>query len=188
MRRVLTASLLGTLVMVMWLVVVDGLFGWKRGIEMNQLPEERTVYAFLSAHVTVPARYVLNPEVVPERGFPGNDPIFAVHYTGLGHDDAGQEVIVSLAVLLVSLMLGALLLTNASNPILESYASRLGFFAAIGVVAALVGIGARFGLAAYSLSDASLLAVHDLAAWILAGLVVAGLVRPTATSRTSPAG
>ena len=179
MRRVLTAGLLGSLVMVTWLVVVDGLFGLKRGIEMGQLPEERAVYAFLSDHVEVPGRYVLNPEVVPERGFPGDEPIFSVHYTGLGHDDAGQEVIVMLLVLFVSLTLGALLLANASNPILASYASRLGFFAAIGVVAALFGIGARFGLAAYSLGDASLLAVHDLAAWILAGLVVARLIRPT---------
>lgn len=179
MRKVLVPGALGTLVMIGWLVVVDGLLGFKRGIELGQLREERAVYAFLSDHVAVPGRYVLDPEVVPGRGFPGDEPIFSVHYTGLGHDDAGQEVIAMLTILLVSVMLGALLLANASNPILASYASRLGFFAAIGVVAALFGIGARFGLAAYTLGDASLLAVHDLAAWILAGLVVARLIRPT---------
>lgn len=180
MRRVLVAGLLGGLVMILWMIVADGLLGFKRGIEMKQLPQERTVYAFLVDHVTQPGRYVLNPEVVPERGFPGQEPIFAVHYTGLGHADAGQEMLVGLLVLLVSPIVGAWLLSNGSTRVLARYGSRVAFLTAIGVVVALLGIGARFGLATYSMGDALLLVIHDLVAWLLASLVVAGMVRSTA--------
>jgi hypothetical protein len=144
---------------------------------MNQLRDERVVYYFLVEHVSEPGRYVLNPLVVPEQGFPGDDPIFAVHYTGLGHDDAGQEMLAGLLIAFLSAAAGAWLLANASSRVRSRYGSRVGFFAVIGLVAVLLGVGARFSLAAYSLSSALTLAVHDLAAWVLAGLVVASLVK-----------
>lgn len=145
---------------------------------MKQLPNERVVYAFLSEHVTRPGRYVCNPEVLPEQRFPGNAPIFAVHYSGLGHDDAGQEVILGVVVALLAPIAGAWLLGNASSRILSRYGSRLLFFAMIGIVLFLLGTAARFGISAYSLGDALALGAHDLAAWVLAGCVVAWIMRP----------
>jgi len=180
MKRVLLAGLLGGLVLIVWLFVVDALLGFSRAIDMNKLPEERAVYAFLVEHVKEPGRYVLNPEVLPEQRFPGDDPIFGLHYTGLGHDDAGQEMLVGLVVVLLSPIAGAWLLANSSPRTLSTYCRRVGFFAMIGIVAALLGLMARFGLARYSLVDASAWTVHDLAAWVLAGLVVSRLIRPAA--------
>ncbi|MCG6956647.1 MAG: hypothetical protein LJF04_11725 [Gemmatimonadetes bacterium] len=188
MKRVLLAGLLGGLTMMVWLVVVDGLFGVKRDIEMNELRDERTVYSFLVAHITEPGRYVVNPEVVPEQGFPGHDPIFAVHYTGLGHADAGKEMLAGLLVALLSCTLGAGLLAHASVRVRSRFATRLGFFTGIGLVAALLLLGARFGLASYSMGDALALATHDLAAWVLMGLVVAGLVKPVAEEVATASG
>jgi hypothetical protein len=178
LKRVMIAGLMGGLVMIVWLIVVDGILGFKRGIDSKQIPEERSVYAFLAEHVKEPGRYVLNPEVVPEQGFPGDDPIFSVQYTGLGHDDAGQEMIVGLVIMLLSAIAGAWLVSNSSSRILSRYHRRVAFLAMIGVVVALLGIGARFGLAAYSFGDASALALHDLGAWIAAGLVMSWLIRP----------
>jgi len=40
---------------------------------------------------------------------------------------------------------------------------------------------ARFGISAYSLGDAVALGVHDLVAWVLAGLAVAWKVTPART-------
>ncbi|MGD9403464.1 MAG: hypothetical protein PVF95_14490 [bacterium] len=180
MKRVLLAGLLGGLVLIVWLIVVDGLLGFSRAIDMKQLPEERVVYAFLVEHVKETGRYVLNPEVLPEQEFPGDDPIFGLHYTGLGHDDAGQEMLVGLVVMLLAPIAGAYLLANSSDRTLSKYGRRVAFFAMIGVVAALLGLMARFGLARYSPVDASAWAVHDLAAWVLAGLVVSRLIRPAA--------
>lgn len=178
MKKVLIGGLLGGVVLIAWLVVVDGMLGFKRSIEMNRLANERTVYEFLSEQVTEPGRFVCNPEVTPGQRFPGDAPIFAVHYTGLGHDDAGQEVVLGLVVVLVAPILGAWLLWNASRRVLSRYGSRVLFLAIIGIVVTLFGILTRFGLASYSLGDAVTLGVHDFAAWFLAGLAVAWRVSP----------
>ncbi len=178
MNRVMAGGVLGALVMLGWLVVADGVFGLRRSVDTDQLEDERAVYEFLVEHVRVPGRYVANPAVVPEQGFPGDAPIFAVHYTGLGHADAGREMLGSLIVLLLASFLGAWLLANSSQSVRSRYGWRVAFFGAVGLVAALLGFGTRFGLAAYSMTDALALAAHDCAAWVLAGLVVALVVRP----------
>ena len=178
MKKVLIGGLLGAFTLIVWLIVVDGILGFKRNIEMNKLPNERIVYEFLSEHVTEPGRFVCNPEVTPNQRFPGHAPIFAVHYTGLGHDDAGQEMILGLVVMLLAPIIGAWLLWNASSRVLSRYSSRVLFFATIGIVVALFSILARFGIASYSLGDAIALGIHDLAAMVLAGLIVAWKVAP----------
>lgn len=188
MKRVIIAGLLGWVVMIVWFVIVNGFLGFMRGIEMNQLADEREVYAFLVEHVPAPGRYVINPEISPERGFPGDDPVFAVQYSGLGHADAGQEMLVGLVVMLLVPVVGAWLLFNASVHVLSGYGSRLLFFSVIGLVFALLGVMARFGLAKYPLGHAVALSVHDLVAWIVAGLVVAWLIRPAVLDRTAGAG
>jgi hypothetical protein len=74
LKRIILAGLLGGVVLAVWFVTVDGFLGFKRGIEMNQLADERTVYAFLVERMPEPGRYVVNPEVSPDRAFPGEDP------------------------------------------------------------------------------------------------------------------
>ncbi len=186
MRRVMLAGLLGGLVMMSWLIVVDGLLGLRRGIDTHQLQDEREVYDFLAEHVTEPGRYVLNPEVVQGQGFPGEEPIYAVHYTGLGHADAGQEVLAGLVITFLTCAAGAWLLVNASARVQSAYGTRVAFFAVIGLVSALMGLGARFGLASYPMSSSLALAGHDLAAWVLVGMVVAMVVRPPDPRKAKP--
>lgn len=177
MRRVLVGGLAGAVVLIAWLFVADGLLGFKRGIEMDQLGEERIVYTFLAQHVTEPGRYVINPEVLPGQGFPGEAPIFAVHFSGLGHEDAGQELVVGLVSAILACVAGAWLLAHASGGTLCRYRSRVLFLAAVGAVVALLTILGRFGLSGYSLGDAIALGLHDLAAWVLAALVISGVVK-----------
>jgi len=178
MQRVIIAGLLGGAVLMVWFVIVDGILGFKRGIEMNTVADERSVYAFLVDHVPEPGRYVVNPEIVPAQAFPEHDPVFSVQYSGLGHADAGQEILLGLVVMLLAPVVGAWLLFNASSRVLSGYGSRIVFFSVIGLVFTLFGVMTRFGLASYSLGNAVALSVHDLAAWIIAGLVVAWFVRP----------
>jgi hypothetical protein len=125
MKKVLLAGVLGGLLMMTWLVVFDGMMGFRRDITMKGLDDEREVYGFLARHVTE---------------------------------------------------LGAWLLAYASEGVRRRYATRVGFFVLIGLVAVIMGFGARFGLAAYGMGDALALAGDDLAAWVLAGLVVGALV------------
>ncbi len=188
MKRVLIASLLGLVVMLVWGVVVDAILGFTRNIEMNQLPDERAVYVFLIQHVAEPGRYVCNPEVTPGQEFPGEEPIFAIQYSGLGHADAGQEMLVDLAATLLALFVGASLLGKSSPSVLSRYASRVFFFTTIGVVVALLSLLNRFGISSYSLRDALALAIHDLLAWTIAGLAVSWIVRPREARQTSRTG
>ena len=178
MQRVILAGLLGGLVLMVWFVIVDGILGFKRGMEMNTVADERSVYAFLVDHVPEPGRYVVNPEILPAQAFPEHDPVFSVQYSGLGHADAGREILLGLVVMLLAPVVGAWLLFNASSRVLSGYGSRIVFFSAIGLVFTLFGVMTRFGLASYSLGNAVALSAHDLAAWIVAGLVVAWFVRP----------
>jgi len=185
--RVILAGLLGGVVLAVWFVIVDGFLGFKRGIEMNQLADERAVYAFLVEHVPEPGRYVVNPEISQDRGFPGNEPVFGVQYSGLGHADAGREMLVGLLVMLLAPVVGAWLLSNASSSVLSGYGSRLFFFSVVGIVFTLFGVMARFGLAEYPLGNAVALSVHDLIAWVVAGVAVAWFVRPAVRTSTARA-
>jgi len=178
MKRVLLAGLLGGLVFLASFMIVDGLLGFKRGIEMNELSNERLVYRFLKEQVKEPGRYVCNPEILPEQGFPGDAPIFIVQYSGLGHDDAGQEVLVGLIVMFLAPFFGAWILANASSRILSNYGNRLLFFSGIGIVMALFGIITRFSIGGYPLGNALILTLHDLVVWVLIGLVIAWYVKP----------
>lgn len=178
MKRIVIAGLLGGVIFFAWFIIVDGILGFKRSIEMNQLSNERSVYDFLVEKVTEPGRYVCNPEILPEQRFPGDDPIFVVHYSGLGHDDAGLEMLVGLIVMFLAPFLGAWLLSNASTRVLSSYGSRILFLFGIGVVFSFFGIMERFSIASFPLGDTLLLTLHDLAVWVVAGLVIARVIRP----------
>ncbi len=178
MRGVIRAGFLGSVVLVVWLVVVNGLLGFGRDLMMKELEDERAVHAFLVEHVPEPGRYVCNPEILPGQGFPGEDPVFSVQYSGLGHAAAWQEAVLGLLVVLAAPMLGAWLLGHASTSVLSRYNSRVLFFWVIGVVFSLFGTMGRFGLAGHALGPAVALSILDLTGWLLAGLVVARIVRP----------
>lgn len=119
-----------------------------------------------------------DPEVLLEQEFPGEDPIFVVQYSGLGHDDSGQEMLVGLIIMFLAPFLGAWILTNASNRVLSGYGSRLLFFTGIGSVISLLSIMTRFGIGGYPLGDTLALTLHDLIAWIMAGLLISWIIKP----------
>ena len=66
-RRVILPGLAGGIVLIVWTMLVNGIFGFGSSINMKRIPEERVVYEILKEHVTEPGRYTCNPEVVPER-------------------------------------------------------------------------------------------------------------------------
>jgi hypothetical protein len=178
MKKIVIAGLIGGSVFLVWFIVVDGILGFKRSIEMKQLSNERSVYEFLSENVTEPGRYVCDPEVLPEQEFPGEDPIYVVQYSGLGHDDSGQEMLVGFIIMFLAPLLGAWILTNASNRVLSSFGFRLLFFTGIGTVMSLFGIMTRFSIGGYPLGDTLALTLHDLLAWIVAGILISWYIKP----------
>lgn len=178
MKRVIVAGLLGWVLMIVWTAVVNGVFGFRSRIDMKRIPDERRVYEVLKESVVEPGRYVVNPEVSPARAFPGEEPVFSIHYSGVGHGFAGPLAVLQLAVSLLALMVAAWMLSTASERILSSYPRKVLFFASIGFLFAVFDDLMDFGIGGYPLSDALALAVHDVVVWTFVGLVVAWRIRP----------
>jgi len=176
--RVIVSGLLGGLVLILWTFVINGVLGFKSRMDMKQVPDERAVYEVLRAHVTEPGGYVCNPALTGVGRFPDRAPVYSIRYSGLGHGEAGQEVLAGLLVFLAAPIVVAWLLSAASDRVLSSYRRKLLFFVAVGVLVALVADVARFGIGGYTMGDALLVAASDLAAWTLVGLVVAWRMRP----------
>lgn len=173
LKRVIVPGLLGGLVLFLWTFVANGILGFNSNLDMKQTPDERQVYEALKASIVEPGRYVCNPEVSASGSFPGEDPVFGIHYSGMGHGSAGGLMLFQLALFLLAPMIGAWLLSVTSGRILASYPRKLLFFAALGLLVAVYGLLGSFGIDGYPLRDALLLAARDVLVWTTVGLVVA---------------
>jgi len=70
-KKVISAGLLGGVVLIAWTFVVNGILGFQARIEMKQIAAERVVYETLKEHIVDPGRYICNPELTAEGRFPG---------------------------------------------------------------------------------------------------------------------
>jgi hypothetical protein len=180
MKKVIVAGLLGALVLIVWTFVVNGILGFKAGIDMKQVPNEREVYEVLKENVTEPGRYVCNPEVTSERRFPDGEPVFGILYGGMGHEGAGGMMWFGLVIYILSPIIAAWMLSQASALVLSSYLRKVLFFSAIGLLFALFGDLANAGIGSYPVRDAVIWALHDIILWTIIGLAVSGMMRPEA--------
>jgi hypothetical protein len=183
--RVLGAGVLGALVMVVASFVVNGILGFTARLELRPVPNEAAVYAVLKEAIVEPGGYMVNPGVVPGQGFPANQPVFGIHYAGLGHEAAGRLQLLRLVVVLVATTLAAWLVSMASARVLASYARRFGFFVLMGLWLAVFSDLPRYGIGAHPWSSAVALGTFDLGLWALAGAVMAWRLRPPQPMRES---
>jgi len=70
LKRTLLSGALGFVVLVIWTFVANGVFGFANRVEMNRVPDEQRVHAMLEETITEPGAYVVNPQPVPDTGFP----------------------------------------------------------------------------------------------------------------------
>lgn len=180
-KRVITAGLLGGVVLMLWTFVVNGLLGFQARIDMKQIAAEREVYEVLTEHVVEPGRYVCNPALTPEERFPDGEPVFSILYGGVGHEAAGGLMLVGLVVFFVAPTIGAWLLSQASKGVLASYRRKVMFFVAIGLLLAVFADLPSFGIGGYPARDAVALGVNHIVVWTLVGLVVAWRIRPSSS-------
>jgi hypothetical protein len=180
-RRVISPGLLGGLVMVVWAIVVNGLFGFKASIQMNQIPNERQVYEVLKQNITEPGRYVCNPALTDAGTFPGGEPVFGILNGGVGHEAAGVLALFQLPLFFILPSLATWMLSRAGSAVLSSYPRKLLFFATVGLMIGIANNLADFGIGGYPLNSAIVLSLHDLALWTAAGLVMAWRIKPEMT-------
>lgn len=177
-RRVILPGLVGGLVLMVWTVLVNGIFGFNSMMNMKRIPDERIVYEVLKEHITEPGRYVCNPEVVPERGFPENEPVYSVLYGGVGHGAAGGLMLLRLPIFFIAPIIVAWMLSVTSGHILSSYAKKVLFVVAVGLFLSLYVRLSDYGIGSYPASDALILALHDLVLWAVIGSVMGKMVQP----------
>lgn len=177
-KKVVVSGLLGFVVLFAWGFVVNGVFGFNNRINMKQIPGERRVYEVLKDSIVEPGRYIFNPELTPAGMFPDGEPVFSLHYSGMGHDSAGKMMLFQFGLLLLSSMIAVWMLSLTAPRVLSSYPRKVLFFVAIGLLIAVFGDLMNFGIDKYSLNDALLIAANDILAWTMVGLVVSKSFRP----------
>lgn len=179
-RRVIISGLLGAVVLVVWTFLINGILGFGSSIDRKSITTERKVHETLRASLVEPGRYIANPELTLAGTFPEGEPVFSIHYSGMGHESAGAVMLVQVAIFVAAPMISAWLLSVSSPWILSSYPRRVFFLAAMGLLIALSGSIANFGIDSYAAKDALMLALLDITTWTVVGLVVAWRMRPEA--------
>ena len=184
-KRILISGILGAIALMIWTFVAGAILQFNLKVKMNQVPNERAVYEVLKANVVAPGAYVVNPEVVPERGYPFGEPVFGLTYAGFGHEAAGKTVLADPLIALVSCLIAAWLLSKASLRVLSSYSRKVCFVSGIGLLIAVFADLPKYGIGGYPAKSALMLAAYDIVAWTLAGLVIARFMRAPAEARES---
>jgi hypothetical protein len=176
--RVLSAGLLGAVVMFLAAFVVNGMFGFTARLQLRPVPNEAAVHALLKETVVEPGGYMVNPAVVPGQGFPANEPVFSIHYAGFGHEAAGRLQLLRLVTVLVATTLAAWIVSMASARVLTSCARRFGFFVLLGLWLAVFSDLPRYDIGGHPWTSAVALALFDVGLWTLAGAVMAWRLWP----------
>jgi hypothetical protein len=178
-KKVIIAGLLGGLTLMIWTLLINGIFGFRNRIDMKQVPNERQVYEILKQNIVDPGRYLCNPELTSTNTFPENEPVFSILYGGVGHEAAGvKSMLVDLLIAFFSTTIGAWLLSLTSNKILSSYPRKIFFFTIIGVLIAFYIDLNNFGIGNYPFKDALTLALQNIIVWTIVGLVISVIIRP----------
>lgn len=180
LKRVIVSGLLGGFVLFAWTFAANGLLGFRSNVDGKPIQNERQVYDCLTGNVVEPGRYICNPELTSTGTFPGEDPVYSIVYSGIGHDSAGRLMLIQLGLFFLAPLIGAWMLSRTSERVLASYRRKVLFFAAIGLLVAVSSLLTNYGIDSYPLTDALLLAAYDLVAWTLVGLVVAWRIQPEA--------
>ena len=177
-KQVIITGLLGGLVLTLWAFVVNGVFGFQARIDMKQIPQESLVYQTLKQHITLPGRYICNPDPTSQERFPEGEPVFSILYGGVGHEWAGKGMLIGLAIYFLAPWMAAWMLAQASGRVLTSYSRKVLYFAGIGLLIAMVSDLPDFGIGGYPLRDTALLAANHLISWTLVGVAAAWRIRP----------
>lgn len=176
-KRVIVAGLLGGFVVIVWTIVVNGIFGFKSSIDMKPIPDERGVYETLKSTITEPGRYILNPAVDSSGFYPANEPVFSVLYGGMGHEAAGMMALIQLPLAFVAPMIAAWMLSMTSTRVRSNRKRKVIFVTCIGLLLGASGMLDNFGIGGYPLESTLLLVGHDIVLWALVGLVLAWRIR-----------
>jgi hypothetical protein len=176
-KRILVAGTLGFVVLWLWTAVLNVFFLFTVRVAMNRVADEPAVHRVLKENITAPGLYLVNPALTSERRFPDGEPVFAVSYSGMGHEAAGPMMPIDIGLGLAVTLLAAGLLSAASASVLSSWVRRAGFVVLIGVLLAIAADVSRIGIGGAPPGAALARAAARVSGWTLAGLAMAWATR-----------
>ena len=177
-KKIIIAGILGGVTLMVLTFLVNGLLRFNVSINMKQIQEEQLVYETLKETILEPGRYVCNPQLTAEGIYPEEEPVFSILYGGVGHEAAGSLMLIGLVVYIFTPIIGAWLLSQTSNEVLNSYGKKVLFFVAIGLIIALFTDLTRYGIGDYPVGDVLLLGLNHIITWTVVGLVIAWMMKP----------
>ena len=186
-KRVFLAGVSGGAVMMTWLFVANAVLPFKSDLIHRVIPleDQLQVHEAVQGRITETGVYSI-PYVSPaeEELFPNyrNQPVFTVIFNGYTHGGGPGSVLTSLPVLLLAVFLPpillAWLLSMASPTVLSEYWKRALFGVTVGMMIALSDDVLQISFGPMTEDYLSFVALNNIVAWTLTGLVIAGLVRP----------
>jgi len=179
LKKVIIAGLIGGLTLIIWAILIDGLFGFRYRIDMKKVPNEPQVYQILKENITEPGRYLCNPALTESNMFPENQPVFSILYGGMGHEAAGPlSVILDFIYAFITATLCAWLLSLTSERIISSYPQKVFFVIITGVLFAFFSDIKKYGIGNYPLNDTLIMTFHNIILWTVLGLVISLFIKP----------
>jgi hypothetical protein len=179
LKKVVFAGITGGLTLMVWAFLINGFFGFRHRMDMNQVPNEAQVYQILKQQITEPGRYLCNPALTESNTFPDNEPVFSILYGGMGHEAAGPfSVILDLLYALITATLIAWLLSLTSEKVISSYPRKVFFVILIGLLFAFFSDLRKYGIGNYPLDDTLVMTLHNIVLWAVLGLVIALIINP----------
>ena len=180
-KNVLTAGLLGGIVMMFWLFVSNAMIPLKCSLIHKLPPNQLELHEALTASITEPGTYTcpyLSPQDQHLLEDYRNQPVYSITYSGYSHGAGlGAEFILPFVVVFAVAFLAAWLLSLLSRRVLASYWRKVVFVAAIGVLVALSDDVLQMSFGPQSQDYLVFLAVNNVITWTLGGLVIAGRVK-----------
>jgi hypothetical protein len=179
--RIILAGLLGTVVMIVWLLVSFAVLGIG-GADIRPVPDQAALHEALKARITQPGTYACL-YVSSEREaaqFPRyrDEPLYAITYKGYTHNTVpGFKNLGALSILLAP-MLAAWLLTKTSADVMKRYATRVLFVTMLGAFVAMAGDWPRAVADEQPASGLLVATANTTATWLLAGLAIAWRITP----------
>ena len=115
-------------------------------------------------------------------------PLYSIYYQQTGAAPMNARVMAGgFVIALLAAMLAACLLSSVSIDAGGSYARRVGFVIGLGIFVALVGHASYWNWMHFPTDYTIAFIIDVLIGWTLAGLVIAGIVRPQEAGRTAVA-
>lgn len=187
-KDVLVAGLLGGAVLFAWLFLTNAVLPFKTNLIHQVLPlaTQLEVHEVLARNIpetgTYSVPYLSRQE---EELFPDyrTQPVYSITYEGYSHDGSGGGgALTSLPALLLTVflppMIAAWMLSVASPAVLSRYSRRFLFVAAFGVIVVLYDDVLQMSFGPQPKDYLAFLAVNNLIAWALVGLVIARGLKP----------